>query len=94
MIYSFEITKKGNLSLQVIVIAAIVLLVLIILTVIFTGRMAGWSTGLQHCDTVCKLKSKACVDEGYDELPIFMESCKDDQGNSYSKPAYCCKEKP
>jgi len=49
--------KKGQgLSLNTIIVAAIVLIVLIVLWAIFTGRMGGFSLGLgttQSCDSAC-----------------------------------------
>ena len=42
--------KKGQgLSLNVIIIAAIVLIVLIVLWAIFTGRMGGFTSGVKEC---------------------------------------------
>jgi len=42
--------KKGQgLSLNTIIIAAIVLIVLVVLWAIFTGRMGGFTAGLKEC---------------------------------------------
>ncbi|MBI5391083.1 hypothetical protein HZB02_06365 [Candidatus Woesearchaeota archaeon] len=41
--------KKGELSLEVIVIAAIVLIVLVILVVIFAGKIRIFGTGYSDC---------------------------------------------
>ncbi len=50
--------KKGQgLPLNVIIIAAIVLIVLVVLWAIFTGRMGKFSTGLvkaEKCEPACK----------------------------------------
>lgn len=47
--------RKGQgLSINTIIIAAIALVVLIVLWVIFTGRMGVFSTGLQEVEKNCK----------------------------------------
>lgn len=50
--------KKGDLSLNVIVIAILALLVLVVLAMIFTGRLAGFTKDVKSC---ASLKSAACV---------------------------------
>jgi len=42
-------TKSQGLSLNVIIVAAIVLIVLIVLWAIFTGKIGGFSKELQEC---------------------------------------------
>ena len=84
--------KKADLSLQVVVIAVLCLLVLIVLSIIFTSKMMGWNEGLRHCDTVCMSSAKECTDAGYG-LPLYWSNCEDTQGNEFKKHAYCCKEK-
>ena len=60
--------KKGQgLSLNTIIIAAIVLIVLVVLWAIFTGRMAGFAGGLKEttgktCDNVCQSVTKVKAD--------------------------------
>ena len=41
--------KAQGISLNVIIVAAIALLVLVILTLIFTGKMAEWISGVGDC---------------------------------------------
>jgi hypothetical protein len=60
-----DITKRGvimkfsraqGLSMTTIVVAALALLVLVVLTLIFTGRMGGWTTTVEantDCQTYC-----------------------------------------
>jgi hypothetical protein len=84
--------KKGNISLQVVVVAAVCLLVLVILSVIFASRMAGFHEGLRYCDTVCVAKAQECEQEGY-SMPLFWSNCEDDQGNKFKDSAYCCSQK-
>lgn len=82
--------RKGELSLQVVVIAAICLLVLVILTIVFSTKMAGWNKGLKNCDTVCKSTREECIDAGYDEIAVYLDSCEDKQGGKFNTHAYCC----
>ena len=69
-------SRAQGLSLNVIIIAAIVLIVLIILWAIFTGKMAGFSKEMDECRGFKKYD--AC-DEGYVNYP----------GN-YGDYKYCC----
>jgi hypothetical protein len=84
--------KAQGLSLSTIVIAAVVLLVLVVLSVVFAARMGLWNEGLKHCDTVCKASSDECTTEGY-SIPVYVSNCQDNLGNTFDGPAYCCKEK-
>ena len=74
--------KRGQgLSLNTIIIAAIALIVLVVLVMIFTGRMGGFTGGLQEatsCAQACKAAGKTggsyadtCTEEntlvGYEE---------------------------
>jgi hypothetical protein len=70
--------KKGDLSIQVIVVAAIALIVLVVLIVIFTGRMGTWGTQSANCE----LKGGKCAVEcgnaqyGTTDFPIpFTDKC-------------------
>lgn len=63
----FHNLKSQGLSLNVVIIAAIVLIVLIVLWAIFTGRMGGFSTGLtgtQKCSDVCEALGKGTPESG------------------------------
>ncbi|MCB9358630.1 hypothetical protein H6503_01740 [Candidatus Woesearchaeota archaeon] len=82
--------KKGDLSLTTVVVAAVSLLVLIVLTVIFAQRMGIFGDGLRHCDTICTESTQQCQDAGYD-LAAYYGNCKDVQGNQIKENAYCCK---
>tara|TARA_Y100000310_G_C19957045_1_gene479523 strand:- start:142 stop:402 length:261 start_codon:yes stop_codon:yes gene_type:complete len=42
--------KAQGLSLNTIIIAAVALIVLVVLVMIFTGRMGGFSTGVSRCE--------------------------------------------
>lgn len=87
-----KIKKKSMISLEVVIIAAICLIVLIILSIIFTSRMGYWNRGLKFCDTVCKATAEECKNENY-QVPVYWDNCEDRQGTKFRTPAYCCKEK-
>ena len=55
--------KAQGLSLNVVIIAAVVLVVLIVLWSIFTGRMGGFSEELDTCKGTCEVLS-VCEDNG------------------------------
>ena len=55
--------KAQGLSMQTIVIAALALLVLVILALVFTGRMGNFATGVKET-TTCK---QACTAAGYSD---------------------------
>lgn len=82
--------KKGDLSLTTVVIAALALLVLVVLTIVFSGRMGMFSSGMRHCDTVCALSSAECTELGYN-VPAYYGGCKDTVGNEFRDLAYCCR---
>jgi len=82
--------KKGQgLSLTTIVIAALALLILVVLTVIFAGRMGLFSKGLGNCDSVCVDSAAACEDAGY-TIPAFLGRCEDSSGTVIKENGYCC----
>ncbi|MBS3130986.1 hypothetical protein J4212_01000 [Candidatus Woesearchaeota archaeon] len=60
--------KRGQgLSVNVIIIAAIALIVLVVLVAIFTGRLGGFSRGINEvtsCDQVCKARGFTNGGEG------------------------------
>lgn len=79
--------KAQGLSLNTIVIAALVLIVLVILILILSGKMGGFKRGLDACDGRCVSSASDCNDY---ETPIYILNCdaggdgKADGGN------YCC----
>jgi len=84
--------KAQSLSLTTVIVAALALLVLVILTMIFAGRMGTFNQGLKNCDTLCTTSSDSCIEAGY-ELAGFYGSCKDPSGTEIKEGAYCCKAK-
>jgi len=62
--------KRGELSINVIVVAAIALLVLVVLSVIFLGKLGIFSVKIKDCTTVggtCDQGSEC--DDGYRQHP-------------------------
>ena len=56
--------KAQGLSLNVIIIAAIALLVLVILAIIFIGRMGTTRAGVDQCQGTCVESVEACNEMG------------------------------
>lgn len=94
---------KAQLSLNTIIIAAIVLIVLIVLWSIFAGRMGSFTSGVAECRSDCKLKSRclAVASEGHktclDGDVKIMGTLSDDitkriesEAPSPNDPKVCC----
>ncbi len=56
--------KAQGLSMNVIIIAAIALLVLVILAVIFIGRMGTTTRGIDQCKGSCVSSEMDCTNQG------------------------------
>ncbi|MBT4540285.1 hypothetical protein HOC35_02120 [Candidatus Woesearchaeota archaeon] len=52
--------KKGDISLNMIIIAIIALLVLVIIAAVFTGRLAMFNVGISDCNSI---KNAQCIFE-------------------------------
>ncbi len=79
--------KAQGLSLNTVVIAALVLIVLVILIVILSGKMGGFKMGIDACDGDCKNKASECK-EG--ETPIYIINCDDNGDGKADGGNYCC----
>lgn len=78
--------KKGDMSLQVVVVAALSLLVLIVLIAIFSGQMGKFSWTVKDCQgTLGGTCKAACV--SYDETTQTRTSC--DKDSSTATPLCC-----
>ena len=81
--------KAQGLSMTTIVVAALALLVLVVLALVFTGRMGSFSTGIKEVAD-CK---QACVAAGFTGEP---ETCTNESQNrllgikDQSGNACCC----
>jgi uncharacterized membrane protein YqiK len=87
--------KKGDMSIQVIIVAVIALIVLIVLVLIFTGKLKLF--GSQTTETSSKFTGKNCVIPGTNNrCDVSADECRE-MGGSYDDrteysdcPGYCC----
>jgi len=73
-----KLKKAQGLSLNVIIVAAIVLIVLIVLWAIFTGKMGGVSKELANCRGTCRLRGNCNYATTGVEDPQAKAACPDD----------------
>ena len=81
--------KAQGLSMTTIVVAALALLVMVVLALVFTGRMGDFSTGVKSVGTC----DQACIAAGFG---ISGGECEDDGSNNmagYGKDECCCQPK-
>ena len=79
--------KAQGISLNVIIVAAIALLVLVILSVIFMGRMASFTQGSNDCTKQNGVCQDRVCDDGYTEHPTAVCYGSDNQPDEF---AVCC----
>lgn len=87
--------KAQGLSLNVIIVAAVGLLVLVILSVIFIGKMGGTSRDIDRCET----KGGSCVvstgsaaeDCPTGVAPASWKCLKEDGGGDIDDTKVCCR---
>lgn len=70
--------------MNVIIIAALALIVLVVLIIIFTGRMGIFGKGLNSCKGSCVISSAECGDKP----AVLVDNCNG-KGKDYK---YCCLE--
>jgi len=80
--------KAQGLPLNTIIIAALVLIVLVVLTLIFTGRINMFGKGLDYCEGDC-VQTATCTDGT--TLGYYKQPCKDVHGYN-AEDKYCCKQ--
>ncbi len=83
--------KAQGLSMTTIVVAALALLVLVVLTLIFTGRMGPFSIGVEKsndCETFCKSLGRSGG-----EIKSDTTTCSDDDLKSIGNKECCCDSK-
>ncbi|MAG91436.1 hypothetical protein CMO83_02070 [Candidatus Woesearchaeota archaeon] len=89
--------KSQGISINTIIIAAIGLAVLVVLFAIFTGRLGGFTKGVQETDT-CAQKCASLNMESGNHPTSDTKSCIIGQyiGGSYSDGQFgcCCVAKP
>lgn len=79
--------RAQGLSLNTIIIAALVLLVLVILAVIFTGRMGKWGIATQECTNQGGTCMVNCT-TGYTQHPTYQ--CYGADGATTDQAKTCC----
>jgi hypothetical protein len=77
--------KSQGMSVNVIIIAALALIVLVVLTAIFTGRLKIFSESLQSCAAKQGHCSSECVDN---EAVVIRTNCP--EGDSDKTRNICC----
>ncbi len=70
--------KAQGLSLNTIIIAALVIMVLVILALVFTGQMGDFSKDTDSCTAKGGQCREDCLEET-EESSLFGGSCPDDQ---------------
>ncbi|MBI2128629.1 hypothetical protein HYU07_00170 [Candidatus Woesearchaeota archaeon] len=88
--------KKGvDISVNVIIVAALALIVLVVLFAIFTGRLGGFSLAVQSCAD----KGGTCTNPdstgktancGADSTVLKGTDCEKDNNNDKKADGYCC----
>lgn len=71
--------KKGqDLSLNVIIVAALALIVLVVLVAIFTGRIGGFGKGTQEVQSQASSCATLCTTQGYKSgnTVVSSEKCQ------------------
>jgi len=83
-------SKKGQgMPMNVIIIAALALLILVILAVIFIGRMGTTTKGVDQCKGTCVASSEDCTSKGaYNK--VTNEPCYGADGKPNTDNPVCC----
>ena len=88
--------KAQGLSISTIVIAAIALLVLVVLGIIFVGKMGNWRRSSDACDNAGGTCSLQPCSQKYPNDPYVKQTsdpCDLDRDGTYEDPiidGYCC----
>lgn len=80
--------KAQGISMSVIVIAAIALLVLVILSVVFIGRMGIWGKDVNNCENKGGVCAPTCGQDSAQSYPTAYPAwnCEDEGGQAMK----CC----
>ena len=60
--------KKGDLSINVIIVSVIGLIVLVVLIAIFSGQMSKWVSGVDNV-------KQSCVEDAHGQIVLSTDSC-------------------
>ena len=80
-------TTKGELTFSVIITAVIAIIVLMVVILIFTGKLNLANRGLEHCGGNCISSTSVC-NSGYQLYPIGDPECKRVTPNTPT----CCRQ--
>ncbi|MEK6823145.1 MAG: hypothetical protein AABY13_04915 [Nanoarchaeota archaeon] len=80
--------KAQGMSINVIVVAALALLVLVVLSIIFLGRGKLFQSGLNQCKGTCVPKGQSCPQPDSAQVPT--SNC--DDGRTQVADGICCIE--
>lgn len=75
---------KGELSLNIVVMAVIVLIILVVLSFLVFRQSGNLSEGLNSCSGMCVLNSVECKPDYDLAVPMGCETPRGETGN------YCC----
>jgi hypothetical protein len=81
-------TTKGELTFSIIITAVIAIIVLMVIILIFTGKLKGTKDALDQCNGICITDSQTC-NTGYQRYLIGDPGCKADKS---SVGDFCCME--
>ena len=81
--------KAKGLSMKIIRIAAIALLILVILAVIFIGRMKTTTSGIDQCKGTCVASSYDCTQQG-SYYKTTNDPCYTSSGKKDTDKPICC----
>jgi hypothetical protein len=79
--------RKGDMSINVIVVIAIALIVLLVLTIIFLGRGKVFTQGLSQCKGECVKRGNPCPNANSATVP--SPNC-DDGRKAPIEDGICC----
>jgi len=80
--------RAEGLSLNVVIIAILALLVLLVVSLIFTGRLALFNKGIDSCAGQCVENTQECAD--LDGQPQYTGKCREGGGQPDASKPYCC----
>jgi len=82
--------KAQGLSLNVIIIAAIGLLVLVVLAIIFTGRSGIFVREIEKCTGVCVMEKEDCAGTYSRIVSQACDMNEDGKWTLLAEDGYCC----
>ncbi len=84
-------TTKAELTFSTIIMAVIAIIVLMVVILIFTGKLNLTKKTLEQCDGICIDTSSGACATGYQRYMIGDPGCKAD-ANATSSGDFCCRQ--